>query len=194
MNTIGPEELGKLPWLHGENLTAPPMPFSEKVLAEHDKTHILIFTPAIPSLTIVGLRERFGADPSKREPCMYNQDWYLKEDFANVPPDGKWHLVRKEVLDEARGKQPDDIASNLSSETLPSTITAALTFFAWHELHGEPLWKNDFLWCSDRDHNGDRIYVGRYIDPEGINKNGFNVHRHLSIRPSFSVAPEITGV
>ena len=53
------------------------------------------------------------------------------------------------------------------------------------------LWRHDFIWCDDSDHNGDRIYTGRYIDPNGINKNGFNIHRHLSIRPCYGAAPVI---
>ncbi len=191
---IGPEELQKLSFCAGENVKAPTIPFSEDVIQERDQSHILIFTPRIEKLTLVGMRGLFGVDPKKHEPCMYDQDWYLEEDFAHTPPDGKWHLVRKETLEDARGKQPDDIASHLSNETFPTAITTAFTFFAWYELRGEILWKHDFLWCSDRDHNGDRIYVGRYVDPEGTNKKGFNVHRHLSIRPSFSAAPEITGV
>ncbi|MBI4093535.1 hypothetical protein HY417_01095 [Candidatus Kaiserbacteria bacterium] len=193
MNIIGPEELSKLPWLVGEHLAVPKISFSEQVLATHEETHILIFTPAVPKLTLAGMREIFGTDPLKREPCMYNQNWYLNEKFANVPGDGTWHLVRKEVLEDVRAKPPEEIESNLADTTFPSAITAALTFFAWYELHGEALWKHDFLWCADRDHNGDRIYVGRYVDPDGINKNGFNIHRHLSLRSAHSAAPEITG-
>jgi hypothetical protein len=123
---------------------------------------------------------------------MYNQDWYLKEDFANMAPDGKWHLIRKEVLEEARAKQPADIERAFTGEQFPTAITCAFTFFAWWHLRGELLWKNDFVWCSDRDHNGDRIYVGRYEDPTGVNKNGFNVHRYLSLGSPYSAAPEIT--
>jgi len=190
MNIIGPEELRRLPFLAGENVDAPDPPFSEEIQRRYANTHILIFTPRIPWITLTGLREKFGTDPV-REPCMYNQDWYLKEDFANTPPDGKWHLLRKEVLEELRAKRPEDIESSFTEEIFPSAISTALTFFAWHALTGEVLWKHDFLWCSDRDHNGDRIYVGRYEDPTCVNKNGFNVHRHLSLRPAYSAAPEI---
>lgn len=189
--TVGPEVLSKLPFLSGVEITAPAIPFSREVLEQRGATHILVFTPRIESLTIVGLRETFGTDPAKNEPCMYDQNWYLKEAFANAPPDGKWHLVRKEVLENARAKSPDAIEESLFEEQFPAAITAAFTFFAWHFLKKEVLWKNDFLWCSDSDHNGDRIYVGRYEDPDGVGKNGFNVHRHLSLRPCYSAAPEV---
>jgi hypothetical protein len=190
--TIGPKELAALPWLPKGDVVAPPVPFSDDTLSSLAKTHVLVFTPALP-ITINWLRDRFGTDPA-REPCMYNQDWYLKEDFAaKTELDGQWHLLRKEVLHDARAKEPGEIEVSVRGEQFASAVTYAFAFFAWWFLHGEALWKHDFLWCSDRDHNGDRIYVGRYEDPEGVNKNGFNIHRHLSLRSAHSAAPEVVG-
>ncbi|OGG73759.1 hypothetical protein A3A40_01555 [Candidatus Kaiserbacteria bacterium RIFCSPLOWO2_01_FULL_54_20] len=195
--TIGPEELLKFPFKCGGE--APLIPFSDEILRAHADTHLLVFTPRAyldgTPITLNSLRERFGIDPAVSEPCMYNQDWYLKEEFASETVlDGKWHLMRKNVLDAARAKRPEDIEASLSGEGFPSAASAAFAFFAWwFATGGETLWKNDFVWCSDRDHNGDRIYVGRYIDPTGINKNGFNIHRHLSLRPAHSAAPEVIG-
>ena len=189
---IGPKELRSLEWLPKSDFSAPEIPFSDDVLRTHANTHILIFTPATPEITINWLREKFGVDPA-HEPCMYNQDWYLKEDFANRTLDGKWHLIRKEVLEDARAMPPEEVELTLVGERFPMAVTLAFTFFAWHALKKEVLWKHDFLWCSDTDHNGDRIYVGRYEDPTGVNKNGFNVHRHLSLRSAYSAAPEIVG-
>src|SRR3989344_3031492 len=173
MNTVGPNELKQLPFLAGALFDAPAIPFSDDVLRAHENTHILVFTPRVPTFTLVVLRDIFGMDPSQHEPCTYNQDWYLKEDFANTPPDGKWHLVRKEVIENMRAKRPEEIEAALSDEQFPSAITCAFTFFAWYHLKGEVLWKHDFLLCSDRVHNGDRIYVGPFKDPAGINTNGF---------------------
>ena len=56
-----------------------------------------------------------------------------------------------------------------------------LAYFARKEY----LWWHDFVWCSDVDHNGDRIYVGKYHDIDGVNKNGFSIHRHLALRPCY---------
>ena len=190
-NVIGPEELKQLPFLSGENVDAPDIPFAKNVLAEYTNTHILIFTPRIQWITLNGLREKFGIDPAQKEPCMYNQDWYLKEEFANLSLDGRWHLLRKNVLEDTRARRPEEIEASLIGEGFPNAVTAAFTFFAWWHLKNEMLWRHDFLWCSDRDHNGDRIYVGRYEDPTGINKNGFNIHRYLTLGNTFSVAPEI---
>ncbi len=191
MNTIGPEELRTLPFLAGENFGAPAIPFSRETLEQCADTHILIFTPQIKWLTLTGLREKFGMDPAVSEPCMYNQDWYLREDFANEPLDGQWHLIPKAVRENARGKQPEDIQKGLQGEQFPNAITLTFTFFTWRLLKGETLWKHDYLWSSDTDHNGDRVYVGGYEDPVGINKNGFNVHRHLSLRAMHTAAPEV---
>ncbi len=198
MITVGPEELLKLPFKCGGD--APPVPFPESVLRAHADTHILIFTPGVyedgAPITLNSLRERFGMDPAVSEPCMYNQDWYVKEDFAAATAlDGGWHLIHKDVLEDARAKRPDEIESSLrGNESFPTAVTCAFAFFAyWYMTGGEKLWKHDFVWCRDRDHNNDRIYVGRYEDPTGVNKNGFNIHRHLALRPAYSAAPEITN-
>lgn len=191
MTIIGPDELKSLPFLSGADFSASPIPFSKEVLAQYEVTHLLIFTPCIDFLTINWLREQFGTDPS-REPCMYNQDWYIAEDFAaKTILDGKWHLIPKSVREDGRAQQPEAIEKSLQGEQFATAVTYTFTFFAWWLLKGEVLWKHDFLWCSDKDHNGDRIYVGRYEDPTGVNKNGFNIHRHLFLRPAYSAAPEI---
>lgn len=171
-------------------LEAPAVPWSEEVLATHAETHLLIFAPA--GVTLLSLRERFGMDPSVQEPCLYNQDWYVKEEFASAPTDGKWHLLRKSVLEDARAKRPEEIEAALANESFPSAALCAFAFFAyWFHTGGQRLWNHDFVWCNDRDHNNDRIYVGRYEDPTGVNKNGFNIHRHLALRSAYSAAPEI---
>ncbi len=192
-NFLGPEELIALAGPFSfPGISAPEIPFSDDVLASHAQTHILIFTPALP-ITINSLREMFGMDPA-HEPCMYNQDWYIHEDFAEKKTlDGAWHVLQKDVREDLRAKRPEDIESGLKGEQFPTAVTCTFAFFAWWlHTNGEKLWKNDFVWCSDRDHNDDRIYVGRYEDPAGVNKNGFNIHRHLALRPAYSAAPEIT--
>lgn len=165
-------------------------PFEYEI--EDRGTHIAVRAPA--GITLNQLREAFGTDPEAGEPCFYNQDWYLKEDFATkTETDGEWHVLAKRVREDWRAKRPEDIENELTAnEQLPSAVTAAFVFFAyWHKTGGEMLWAHDFLWCSDRDHNGDRIYVGRYEDPDGVNKNGFNIHRHLALRPAYSAALEV---
>ena len=192
LNSVGSNDLNALqsPFSFSIGET-PAVPFSKKTLEAHASSHLLVLAPLDPEITINALREKFGVDPSQ-EPCMYDQDWYLNEGFASKTTlDGKWHLLPKQVRDDLRGQAPEAIEQGLRGEQFPSAILCTFTFFVWWFLRKEALWKNDFLWCSDVDHNGDRIYVGRYEDPAGMNKKGFNIHRHLSIRSTYSAAPEI---
>lgn len=190
---VGSEALSLLsaPFAFG-SVRAPEIPFPEDVLKALVESHLLIFAPSDSHVSIDWFREQFGVNPEK-EPCMYNQDWYVTEDFAGATLDGKWHLIPKMVREDARAAPPESIEQTLAHEQFASAITYTFVFFVWHMLRGEILWKHDFVWCSDRDHNGDRIYVGRYEDPTGVNKNGFNIHRHLALRSNYAAAPEITS-
>ncbi|MCX6723536.1 MAG: hypothetical protein NT094_05785 [Candidatus Staskawiczbacteria bacterium] len=170
----------------------PNIPFSSDLLKKRAKKYVLILginrMRGGNKITLNNLRSFFGTDPNKSEPCFYNQDWYLKEKFANnTTLLNKWYLVRKDIVFSTRGQTPERARRFLSKKSvLPSAILTAFTFFAYYfKTKGEVLWKNDFIWCSDLDHNGDRIYTGRYVDPNKINKNGFNIHRHLSIRSCY---------
>ena len=203
-NFIGPEELNKIshyfkisnPLNSGRSI--PDIPFNPNYLKKIRKDYILILGISKDKqgqkLTINNLRSNFGYDPKKSEPCFYNQDWYLKEKFAkNTTLEFKWYLIKKTVDQNTRGKNPENILKFLKNkEIFPSAILTAFTFFAYYFLNnGEILWKHNFIWCADKDKNGDRIYTGRYIDPKKINKNGFNIHRHLSIRPCYGLVPQI---
>lgn len=199
-NFIGPNEIAKI--AHLVNLpskikTTPQISYSEECLQNLGQDYVLIlglsyFKDKKP-LTLNNMRNFYGLDPEKKEPCFYNQDWYLKEDFAKKTTlENRWYLIKKTVIEKTRGKRPDEIVITIeSNQQFPLAILTAYTFFLYYFLNKEILWKNDFIWCSDRDHNGDIIYTGRYIDSTGINKNGFNVHRHLSIRPVYGLAPTI---
>jgi len=171
----------------------PVLPFSENLLESKKHDYILIL--GIPfykdgsSLTLLKMREHFGWDPEQHEPCFYNQDWYLNEDFAkNKTFEMKWFLIKKEIHEGYRGKELKNIDMDYIIH-LPSAVLCSYTFFAYYFFTGcrQMLWKHDFIWCGDKDHNFDPIYVGRYVDPNGHNKNGFNIHRHLSIKLNHSI-------
>lgn len=135
------------------------------------------------SITLRYLREKFGVNPDYSEPCLYNQDWYLKEEFVDLALDDRWYLVKKDVLEESRAVMPGDLTQQ--GLNFPTAILCGYTFFAYYFARNEYLWWHDFVWCSDTDHNGDRIYVGKYHDIDGVNKNGFSIHRHLALRPCY---------
>ena len=190
-NFIGPEELTSiaLELNIAPIKNAPVVQYDAKTLKKVAKDYLLILGVAKMSdgraLTLNNMREFFGLDPAIKEPCFYNQDWYLKEKFASTSTLSlRWYLIRKQVLKESRALRPDILEKKLKKgEKFPSAILTAFTFFAYYFLNdGVLLWKHDFTWCSDKDKNGDRIYTGRYQDPKKINKNGFNIHRHLALR------------
>jgi len=196
-NFIGLEELKSIQKEMGIHIpiniknAVPKIGFSEHLLKNKKNDYILIL--GIPfykdgsPLTINKMREHFGWDPNISEPCFYNQDWYLKERFACENTfEQKWYLVKKRVFEEHRGKTTKDI-ENIKTIQLPSAILCSFVFYAYYfHSNKEILWKNDFIWCSDRDSNDDQIYVGRYCDSRGMNKNGFNIHRYLQINNKYS--------
>lgn len=185
-NFIGPKELLKAGISHADN-DVPAISFSEKDLMQRRKNYILILGLSTLDngfpVTIRNLKKIYGKDPDVSEPCFYNQDWYENETFMDIQLEGEWYLIRKEVYGDSRGIQPDELMERF---VFPSAIRCVYAFFmAWNTL-GVKLWYHDFVWCSDVDHNGDRIYVGKYNDVDGVNKNGFSIHRHLSLRECYA--------
>lgn len=187
-NFIGPDELrasNALPLQIGNEV--PAIPYTAEELENKKEDYLLIlgvpfFTDGEP-LSIRGLLNVYGKDPEISEPCFYNQDWYLKEDFIDVQlPDG-WFLIRKRVFEDSRAVMPDELEKK---HAFPLAVRCVYAFFVSWACLGEKLWWHDFVWCSDRDHNGDRIYVGKYNDIDGINKNGFSIHRHLALRKCYA--------
>lgn len=203
-NFIGADELSRVSsWLGiidpiKKGLKIPAICFTEQCLRQNRKDCVLILGMSTDKndkkLTLNTLRVHFGWDPKKVEPCFYNQDWYLKEAFADKAHlKFQWYLVSKKVKVATRGQNPDSIKRSIKrGYAFPSAVLVAFTFFAYYfHTKGEILWKHDFIWCSDKDKNGDRIYVGRYNDPRRLNKNGFSIHRHLRIRSCYGLSPQI---
>lgn len=191
---IGPDELRPLMEKLGESveLEIPELNYPMEALEKYSQDYILIMgLPRIGSheMTIRSLREVFGVDPELGEPCFYNQDWYLHEDFIDLPLEARWYLIRKDVVEASRAVMPEQLMSQQMA--FPTAILAAYTFFAYYFQTGEYLWYHDFVWCCDLDHNGDRIYVGKYHDIDGVNKNGFSVHRHLALRSCYAAVDAI---
>ena len=186
-NVIGPAELKNAAALDLRiPETVPDVPFPAEELEAKQEDYLLVlgvssFSDGTP-VTIRNLRERFGKDPEVSEPCFYNQDWYDKEDFIDVPMEDGWFLIRKNVYEDSRAVQPAEL---MKEYAFPSAIRCTYAFFAAWFTAGIRLWEHDFVWCSDTDHNGDRIYVGKYHDIDGVNKNGFSIHRHLALRPCY---------
>ena len=170
-----------------DSISIPNIQFSKKILLKHSKDYILIL--GIKNLKNVNISIRFmrtmlGISSDNNKPSFYNQDWYVNERFIDLSLDTKWYLVKKTVFDELRAHNPNELIFN--NIKLPSALLCTYTFFAVYFNSGEILWPNDYVWCCDTDHNGDQIYVGRYEDANKINKNGFSIHRYLTLNQSYS--------
>lgn len=185
---IGPEELEKCEPLLSFDIPAevPTIPYEEESLSKYRDQYFLILGVSKFSngkdVTCRNLISIFGKDPDVSEPCFYNQDWYDNEGFVDVPMAEGWFLIRKDVFEDSRAAMPDELLKNL---TFPLAISCTYSFFVVWLAANVKLWYHDFVWCRDVDHNGDRIYVGKYHDIDGINKNGFSIHRHLALRPCY---------
>lgn len=158
---------------------------AEELKGKKDAYLLVLGVPSLNNgkpLTIRALIDIFGKDPSVSEPCFYNQDWFMKEEFIDTPLPEGWFLIRKNVYEESRAVMPDELEKK---HPFPLAVRCVYAFFATWFCLNERLWWHDFVWCCDRDHNGDRIYVGKYHDIDGVNKNGFSIHRHLALRPCY---------
>lgn len=164
----------------------PEIEFSTEVLNEKKDDYLLVlglseFDDGEP-VTIRKMIEIFGKNPELNEPCFYNQDWYEKEEFIDVQMESQWFLIKKDVFEDSRAKQPDELQKKYR---FPSAVRCCYSFFVAWLCQNIKLWYHDFVWCCDKDHNSDRIYVGKYHDIDGVNKNGFSIHRHLGIRDCY---------
>jgi hypothetical protein len=188
-NFIGVEEILNINEQFPLNIPEeiPDINIPKDILIENKDTHILILSVSKfednNDVTILNLRNYFNNIRIECFPKFYNQDWYLKEEFTQTPLELGWHLLRKEVFESSRGVTPDELEVQYQ---LPSAKLCTYTFFVFFFCRGIILWEYDFIWCKDLDHNGDRIYVGKYTDLTGISNSGFSIHRHLKLRSYYA--------
>jgi hypothetical protein len=188
INIITPDLLNKLDLLDlDENISEPI--FKEKLkLVQDDPNLILIFFNNKHSkgteVTINSLRNRIGMSPEIL-PCFYNQDWFIKHDFANITIDSGWYIVDSKVSEKLRAISPDELLNTHESLFVPALLLI-YTFFANYLINNTVLWGDNYVWCSDLDNNGDRIYVGNYENFETNKRVGFEIHRHLKLRENYS--------
>ena len=188
-NFIGADELSLIKNSFSVQIPTvlPPIPFDESTIVANRDTHLLLLCLSKFSdgtdITIKAMKERISMLDGA--PCFYNQDWYLNEEFIKKTLKTKWLFISKKLLDDSRAMTIDKV---LSKYKLYSAVELTFAFFANYFINnGEKLWNNDYVWCSDVDDKGDQIYVGRYTDASGLNKDGFEIHRHLRIKKNYGV-------
>jgi hypothetical protein len=193
-NFLGPEELNliysKLGISKINEIEVPDVPFDIELLEKKKNTHILILFYPIEfnnsGLSLIKLINTIGFSNGKVS--FYNQDWYHNEPFANKQYfENKWLLIGIDLLNESRGRMPENLYIRSENINLFSALQLAYTFFAIYFINKRILWKNDFIWTSDFDSNNDKIYVGRFFDPKGIANPGFSIHRHLKINENYGI-------
>ena len=181
---VGPKELDSIKdYMPIIDNGVPPIPFDADTLHRIKEDYVLILGASELSdgkpVTIRNMRAIFGVDPDMKEPCFYNQDWYDNETFVDLQMKNEWYVIRKSIYDKSRAVDPEVLNKQYG---FPSAIVCTFSFFVVWLCCGEKLWYHDYIWCKDLDHNGDQIYVGKYNDVDSVNKNGFSIHRHLSLR------------
>ena len=113
----------------------------------------------------------------------------MNEKFIHDTLDLRWYLLKKDAIESSRAVQPSELLKERIN--FPRAILCVYTFFFFYYVRKELLWYHDFIWCHDIDHNGDRIYIGKYHDVDGVNKNGFSIHRHLALRNCYAAIEQI---
>lgn len=101
---------------------------------------------------------------------FYPNTWYRDEAFLDRP-----------LLKPLPQPVPTDLKiirwDQLKGQTLPSAVQCADLYLRYPDA---AIWAS-YLWCDDKDANGQRIYVGQ-------NGKGFEIHRHLHLTPRWMVA------
>lgn len=101
------------------------------------------------------------------------QTWYLRETFMDTPePNADALTPPATVFDIPTNPPGDHLAANL-----PTAVDLAALFLRHPEL---PLWER-YVWTSDTDHEGQRVYVG-------VNHGLFEIHRHLHLTSRWAIA------
>jgi hypothetical protein len=116
------------------------------------------------------LRELRASYPDLFHP---NQDWFDGEPFMDQPPPPAPTEIP--VLTGYDGIPPEIISYQLETETVPAVVLASL----YVQEPDHPIWMR-YLWTSDLDRLGQRVYVGE-------NGKGLEIHRHLHITDRWGV-------
>jgi len=102
-----------------------------------------------------------------------NQTWYIDEPFMDEDHEIPADLEVPRVLGH-RGVPPELIVWYME-DIQPAVVLAAL----YVRNPDDPIWRN-YLWTSDLDRQGQRVYVGS-------NGHGLEIHRHLHLTDRWCV-------
>lgn len=104
------------------------------------------------------------------------QTWFVREAFMRILPSDPLPIRPSRVV--RLGQIP------ASSSGLPRAVDLAHLYV---EHPDDMLWEK-YLWCSDTDSDGQRVYVGG-VNPRQMGQSGgFQIHRHLAINMQWGQA------
>ena len=128
-NFIGPEQLKPFFKILKKKINFSQLPeigFTTAELQGYRNDYILIL--GVPFavdgwfINIKNLRSFFGIEQKTNDPCFYNQDWYMKQDFISETLMFKWYLVKKEVVEASRSIMPDVLLDTATINKFPQAI------------------------------------------------------------------------
>mgnify|MGYP001567035619 CR=1 FL=1 len=169
-NYVGPdaamEHLG-VQYTERELATLAVVPFSEAVLKDCAKTHVLV---AGAPLSILEIRERAQA----KGKLFYSTSdaWYNAEKFAtDEKVNMQWYLIRKDAVANSFSKNWNDQQALLTpEETTPCACEVVYVTILTFLVTGIRLFEKYYVRCSDVSTRGYRVYVGRF-DAGGLRVN-----------------------
>ncbi len=132
------------------------VPFTEGVLEEYKKTHILV--AAFP-MSILKIREKI----EKKLFYSHEDSWYNKQSFARDKGEASWHLIRKDIVPNSTSKTWNEQQALLvENEETPKARIMVYTIIGHYLATGERLFENIYARCSDLLSDGHRVSVGSF--------------------------------
>ena len=158
---LPPVDLSKIPKKQLAMLAE--VPFSEAVLEESKKSHVLV---AVFPLSILKIRNQIASK------LFYDQSWYNNESFAKER-EVKWQLVRKTPVDNSTSKNwLEQQALIGKDDEVPTAQVMVYTIIGHHLATSERLFEHIYVRTSSVGSDGNRVNVGNF-DSHGLNVNNY---------------------
>ncbi len=132
------------------------VPFSPEVLETCKKTHLLVLCTQLSLMDVwrkYTMLFRYREDP-----------WYANEEFAAVPAELGWQLVRKDCLPDSLNKTWAEQLKLLSEQEEVSSPAVLAQAILLHFLEtGERLFEKIYVRTPSTDSVGDHVVLGDFV-------------------------------
>lgn len=130
------------------------------------------------NLTLAHLKRAVGSDP-KRQPCIFDHDWYVAEPFMDEACPPGWRVLSMDVASESLNRPWE------GPWPPPTAIEVVLMLFLHYVGTGEQLLSRKHTWCRDAASLGRRVTVGAF----GRNGVFLSAHPPAYISQGLGVCP-----